>query len=360
MAESTHTPAGSNPAAAHARLEVITGDITRSDVDAIVNAANEALAGGGGVDGAIHAAAGRELLDACLALPEVAPGVRCPTGEARITPGFRLRARHVIHTVGPVWCGGQQGEPALLASCYRRSIELAREHGLATLAFPAISTGIFGYPLEAACRVAVDSLLDALDAAPSIVAVELVAFSEPTARALRQALAASSSHAERASHHGGQSEVEAPLGADAAPVEVVHAWLAASNAADADRLIALTAPGVEIKGPRGIQHGRDILRAWLERAAARFVTQRVFSAGERVVVEQLGLWNAPDGQGRAEAKVASRFVVRAGQVHFLERHDSLEEALALAGISAANERVEHGSDDPFGATERNDRRPAPR
>lgn len=185
------SPAGASQASAHSRIVVVTGDITRCDVDAIVNAANEALGGGGGVDGAIHRAAGPELLAACLALPEVARGVRCPTGEARITPGFRLRARHVIHTVGPVWHGGQRGEPALLASCYRRSLELAREHGLATLAFPAISTGIFGYPLEAACEVAAGALLDALAAAPSIERVTLVAFAEPTARALRHALAAS-------------------------------------------------------------------------------------------------------------------------------------------------------------------------
>ena len=177
-------------AASIARLEVSVGDITLADVDAIVNAANEALAGGGGVDGAIHAAAGPELYAACQRLRELAPGVRCSTGDARITPGFRLRARHVIHTVGPVWQGGARGEPELLASCYRRSIELAREHGLATLAFPAISTGIFGYPLEAACSVAVAALASALATAPAVERVSLCAFSEPTARALQQALAA--------------------------------------------------------------------------------------------------------------------------------------------------------------------------
>jgi len=179
--------------AALARIEVVVGDITRAAVDAIVNAANEALAGGGGVDGAIHDAAGVHA--ACRALPEVAPGVRCPTGEARITAGFRLRARHIIHTVGPVWLGGARREPELLASCYRRSIELAREHQLATLAFPAISTGIFGYPLEAACRVAVATLAGALADSPHITRVCLYAFSEPTAQALRQALAASRAHA---------------------------------------------------------------------------------------------------------------------------------------------------------------------
>jgi O-acetyl-ADP-ribose deacetylase (regulator of RNase III) len=141
------------------RLEVVVGDITRAPVDAIVNAANEALAGGGGVDGAIHAAAGAEqLARACRALPEVTPGVRCPTGEARITPGFRLPARYIIHTVGPVWRGGQRGEAELLAACYTNSVELARAHQLTTLAFPAISTGVFGYPLDAACQIAVHAL----------------------------------------------------------------------------------------------------------------------------------------------------------------------------------------------------------
>jgi O-acetyl-ADP-ribose deacetylase (regulator of RNase III) len=174
--------------AALARISVELGDITRQDVDAVVNAANEALAGGGGVDGAIHAAAGPELHAACRKLPEVSPGVRCPTGDARITPGFRLRARHIIHTVGPIWRGGGQGEPELLASCYRRSIALAREHSLQTLAFPAISTGIFGYPLDAASAVAIEALAGALAEAPSITRVVLVAFNEPTARALRAAL----------------------------------------------------------------------------------------------------------------------------------------------------------------------------
>lgn len=172
------------------RVEVLVGDITRLPVDAIVNAANVALAGGGGVDGAIHAAAGAELARACRALPEAAPSVRCPTGEARITPGFHLPARYVIHTVGPIWRGGQRGEPEQLASCYRRSIELANAHELTTLAFPAISTGIFGYPLEAACRVAVDALATALEAAPKVGRVLLVAFNEGSAEALRAALRA--------------------------------------------------------------------------------------------------------------------------------------------------------------------------
>src|SRR5258708_562159 len=111
------------------RLRIVTGDITCEKVDAIVNAANEWMLGGGGVDGAIHAAAGPELLEACRALPEIRPGVRCPTGEARVPPAFRLSARFVVHTVGPVWCGGDRGEGDLLASCYRQSLTLAASHG---------------------------------------------------------------------------------------------------------------------------------------------------------------------------------------------------------------------------------------
>ena len=125
-------------------IEVIEGDITALALDAIVNAANEALAGGGGVDGAIHRAAGRELDDACRAIPMVLPHVRCPTGEARITPGFNLPAKFIIHTVGPVWQGGRSGEPELLANCYRNSLRLGQEHGVRSIAFPAISCGVFG------------------------------------------------------------------------------------------------------------------------------------------------------------------------------------------------------------------------
>jgi len=141
--------------------EVFEGDITTLAVDAIVNAANESLLGGGGVDGAIHRAAGPALLAACRALPQVRPGVRCPTGEARITPGFALPARFVIHTVGPVWRGGHDGEPALLEACYRECLRLAREHGVASIAFPAISAGVYGYPAEAAAGIAVRSVRNA-------------------------------------------------------------------------------------------------------------------------------------------------------------------------------------------------------
>jgi len=145
-------------------------------VDAIVNAANERMLGGGGVDGAIHRAAGPELLAACRKVPEVRPGVRCPTGEARLTPCFRLTARYVIHTVGPVWRGGSHGEAELLASCYRNSLVLARDSGVGSIAFPAISCGIYGYPIEDAATIAVREVRAFLDGFDVPQRVALVAF----------------------------------------------------------------------------------------------------------------------------------------------------------------------------------------
>jgi len=138
--------------------QVVQGDITSLAVAAIVNAANQVMLGGGGVDGAIHDAAGDELYKACLKVPEVRPGVRCPTGEARITPGFKLPAKFVIHTVGPVYRDGQHGEPEKLAACYRNSLALAVENGCKSIAFPCISTGIYGYPKEEAAKIAVSEV----------------------------------------------------------------------------------------------------------------------------------------------------------------------------------------------------------
>jgi len=154
------------------KIEAIQGDITKQQVDAIVNAANESLLGGGGVDGAIHKAAGPGLLEECRGLNG------CPTGEARITDGYRLAAGQVIHTVGPVWHGGDKGEPELLAACYRNSLALAESHGLESIAFPAISTGVYGYPPEAAAQIAVDTVR--AHQGDSLKLVRFVCFDEGT------------------------------------------------------------------------------------------------------------------------------------------------------------------------------------
>jgi O-acetyl-ADP-ribose deacetylase (regulator of RNase III) len=171
------------------RISLVRADITTLDVDAIVNAANERMLGGGGVDGAIHRAAGPGLLDECRRLPEVRPGVRCPTGEAQITGGHRLKARYVIHTVGPIWHGGTHGEANLLRSCYRASLALAAEHGIRSIAFPAISCGIYGYPMEDAASIAVEEVLRFLAGATQPERVLFCAYSEAVEKSYAPALA---------------------------------------------------------------------------------------------------------------------------------------------------------------------------
>jgi O-acetyl-ADP-ribose deacetylase len=164
------------------RIEILQGDITKQDVDAIVNAANHSLLGGGGVDGAIHRAAGPALLDECRKLNG------CATGEAKITAGYSLAARNVIHTVGPVWRGGNHGEDSLLAACYRNSLEIARKHRLETVAFPSISTGAYGFPVDRAAGVAVREILHFLADFELPAEVRIVCFDERTFDSYRNAL----------------------------------------------------------------------------------------------------------------------------------------------------------------------------
>jgi O-acetyl-ADP-ribose deacetylase (regulator of RNase III) len=158
----------------HPRIEIIQGDLTRQAVDAIVNAANESLLGGGGVDGAIHRAGGPAILEACRKLNG------CKTGDAKITTGGNLPARYVIHTVGPIYRDGKRGEPELLASCHRRSLDIALENGIKTIAFPAISCGVYGYPIPEAARIAMDTVAAFLKSHDAVALVRFVLFGPTT------------------------------------------------------------------------------------------------------------------------------------------------------------------------------------
>jgi O-acetyl-ADP-ribose deacetylase len=181
--EPTTMPRQTEPLPAADRMRLETGDITRLVVDAIVNAANASLLGGGGVDGAIHRAAGPELLAECRAIGG------CPPGEARLTRGYRLPARHVIHTVGPVWRGGGSGEPEILAGCYRSCLQIAQDQRFGTIAFPAIATGIYGFPREEAARIAVAEVRAHLARSDTIERVVFVCFDDVTLGAYRAGLA---------------------------------------------------------------------------------------------------------------------------------------------------------------------------
>ena len=164
------------------RIEIVVGDITQLKVDAIVNAANSTLLGGGGVDGAIHRAAGPKLLEECITLNG------CPTGEAKITKGYNLPAKFIIHTVGPVWNGGKHNEDLLLSSCYKNSLKLVKEYGIKSIAFPAISTGVYGFPSDRAASIAVKTVKEFLDKDDSIEKVIFVCFDEKTYQHYKNAL----------------------------------------------------------------------------------------------------------------------------------------------------------------------------
>ena len=163
------------------KMKLLQGDLTKEDVDAVVNAANNRLLGGGGVDGAIHRAAGPDLLTECRTLGG------CETGEAKLTKGYGLKARHVIHTVGPVYKNGKSGEPEKLANCYRKSMQLATEYGLTTLAFPAISCGVYGYPIRDASRIALRTVAEYCEAHPDIEEVRFVLFGDKDLAAYQEA-----------------------------------------------------------------------------------------------------------------------------------------------------------------------------
>jgi O-acetyl-ADP-ribose deacetylase (regulator of RNase III) len=174
-----------------AKTELLRGDITSLEIDAIVNAANSGLMGGGGVDGAIHRAAGPELLAECARIAgerRHIPGGPCPAGDAVITAGYRLKAKYVIHTVGPVWRGGGRGEPELLASCYRKSLLLAEERGLKGVAFPNISTGVYGYPRDKAALIAVETVQKTLKETPGLERIVFVCFDEENFRLYKDLL----------------------------------------------------------------------------------------------------------------------------------------------------------------------------
>jgi O-acetyl-ADP-ribose deacetylase (regulator of RNase III) len=162
------------------KIEIVMGDITTQSVDAIVNAANKRLLGGGGVDGAIHRAAGPELQNECMTLGG------CETGHAKITKGYNLPAKYVIHTVGPVWQGGNFQENELLAQCYRNSLQLAVEHNIRTIAFPSISTGIYGFPIEKACPIALSEIMNFLKSNSSIEKVKIICFSDADFKIYKQ------------------------------------------------------------------------------------------------------------------------------------------------------------------------------
>ncbi|MDD3571204.1 MAG: O-acetyl-ADP-ribose deacetylase [Lachnospiraceae bacterium] len=164
------------------RLTIVKGDIVKMKTDAIVNAANTSLLGGGGVDGAIHRAAGAELLDECVKLQG------CATGEAKITAGYKLSAKHVIHTPGPIWRGGNKGEPELLANCYANSLALAKENGIQSIAFPSISTGIYCFPVDLAANIAIEQITYFLEQNPSFGKVVIVCFDEETLKVYKNTL----------------------------------------------------------------------------------------------------------------------------------------------------------------------------